>query len=151
MPEQSNPYAPPDATLGGAADPRASAPPSIGRQILGVLVGGIGVDLILGLTVSAFVTVLVAIAFGENETVLIGTATVVGLSFSILGGYIAAYIAPWRPVLMGALSGLVSALCSLPIVLLTETAPIGPFDIAGTVVHFPLAAWGGYLARNARA
>ena len=146
MDGENNPYAPPDATLRPRADPYGPPrPPGIGRRIVGILVGGIGVDLILALPVTVIVIALVAVVAGENDTLIEAVATVTLLTFSVLGGYIAAYIAPWRPWLIGLLAGSASALASSPLLLFIEE-PMGTLDIVSGIAHFPLAAWGGHLA-----
>lgn len=152
MEDQPGHYSPPAATL---TDPlRPAVPPGVGRRILGVLVGGIGVDLVLGLTVATVGTVIVVLMLGGDEATAATparlTSSVLGLTFSVLGGYTAAYIAPWRPALIGGMAGMVSLLVSSPIMLLVPDGGWGALEIATATLHLPLAVWGGHLARNAR-
>lgn len=151
MTEQQDHYSPPSATL---TDPnRPAAPPSVGQRVLGVLVGGIGVDLILGVSVSSVGTLIVMRVVGGDQsltgTSALAASTVLSHTFSVLGGYTAAYIASWRPALMGLMAGATSGIITAPMLFLPGIE-WGPIQVSGVILHLPLAAWGGHLAGNTR-
>ena len=70
-----------------------------------------------------------------------------GLMFDVLGGYVAARLAPGEElrnaIAVGVLSGLSGALQTIGT---TDAGPVW-FQVAGTILAVPFAAFGGYLRK----
>ena len=150
---EPNPYAPPESPLG-----RTPVRPSLGRAIVAVLTGGIGVDLMLGTFSMGVLFGVWALLLGDADADGIEALAasfpgelfsfVVGMAFAAAGGYVAARIAPWRARPVAAAAGALSLVVSIPLALL-GAEPGDLFQGAagvGFVLQIPFAVLGGSLA-----
>lgn len=140
-----NPYAPPEATL--------QDPPSKAGSALKAIALGLAVDIggtVLAGAILAFVYGMVLAASGSGaeeiaaamstiatDSWLFYTATIVGLAFSVLGGYVCARVARRSELKLGGILAAVSAV--LGIVLSAEHYQLG------TLLSLTLAGIGAVL------
>ncbi len=141
-------YRPPNAELRGPDRRQRSS-------IQAVLVGGIVVD-IIGTFAVLFVLMLawtiVGLALGVDPGDLSDSRWSVVMSYAVgsfmtlTGGYVAARWARRRPVAHGLAAGVLSFVVGIPFYFLPGALEPLWLVGAGTALHLPLAATGGYLA-----